>query len=179
MRWFKHYSDNHRGRSIQDLLDQLGHTGLCYYLLVEMCAEKLEKGDKSLTEAECLFSFHRRVVRQTLRISATNMARLLDVCAANGLLSFEFSGNTLQIKMPILLNLLERNTKKAQRTRIESARKSPLDIDKEEDKDKDKDKELTKALLSQEKNLNREVWITYQNAYRLRYGVDKLSTLPC
>lgn len=139
MKWFKHYVDNHRGRSIQDLMDQLGHTGLCYYLLVEMCAEKLEKGDEGLTIADCLFSFHTRVVRQMLRISPANLRHLLGVCAANGLLSFEFSGSSLQIKMPILLNLLERNTKKAQRTRIDNAQKTHLDIDIEEDKDKDKD----------------------------------------
>ena len=104
MKWFKHFSDSHRGQSIQDLLDQLGHTGLCYYVLVEMCAEKLEKEDNGLTEVDCSFSFHTRIVRQNLRISATNLRRLLDVCATNGLLSFEFSGNTLEIKMPILLN---------------------------------------------------------------------------
>lgn len=146
MKWFKHYTDNHRGRSIQDLLDKLGHTGLCYYLLVEMCAEKLEKDDKGLTDADCLFSFHVRVVRQNLRISPINLRHLLGICATNGLLSFELSGNSLQISMPILLDLLDHNTKKAQLTRKKYAIKSPLDKeidkDKEIDEDKDKDKEI-------------------------------------
>lgn len=179
MRWFKHYSDNYRGRSIQDLLDQLGHTGLCYFLLVEMCAEKLEKDEQGLTEADCLFSFHTRIIRQNLRISPTNLRRLLDVCAANGLLSFELSGNSLQIKMPILLNLLERNTKKAQQTRIESARNTHLDKDKDKDVDKEEEKDIDiqprspKAKLSaSEVEDNRLIFNAYRNAYFNRYKVE-------
>ena len=161
MKWFKHFSDSHRGQSIQDLLDQLGHTGLCYYVLVEMCAEKLEKEDNGLTEVDCSFSFHTRIVRQNLRISATNLRRLLDVCATNGLLSFEFSGNTLEIKMPILLNLLERNTKKARTTRISSAQKVHLDKDKDKDKDKEKNisTEPNKSVAVVTENSKKEIII--------------------
>lgn len=147
MKWFKHYSDMHRGRSINDLLDQLGHTGLCFFLLQEMCAEKLEKDDQGLTEADCSWTFHTRIVRQNLRISPVNLVRLLDACAMNGLLSFEFSGSSLTISMPILLNLLERNTKRARKTRTTSAQKSPLDkdIDKEEERDKEKELQISKT----------------------------------
>lgn len=137
----------HRGRSINDLLDQLGHTGLCFFLLQEMCAEKLEKDDQGLTEADCSWTFHTRIVRQNLRISPVNLVRLLDACAMNGLLSFEFSGSSLTISMPILLNLLERNTKRARKTRTTSAQKSPLDkdIDKEEERDKEKELQISKT----------------------------------
>lgn len=118
MKWFKHYTDNHRGRSIQDLMDQLGHTGLCYFLIVEMCAEKLNrKVDSELSEDDCIFTFHERILRQNLRVSPTNLRRLLDICRTNGLISFEFSGKSVQIKMPILLDLLDYDSKKSRKGR--------------------------------------------------------------
>lgn len=166
----------HQGRSINNLMDALGHTGLCFFLLQEMCAEKLEKkGDQLLTDADCLFDFHLRFVRQTLRISPANLRRLLDVCAANGLLSFEFSGNSLRIKMPILLNLLDRDTKKARQRRASDAQKCRLD--KEEERDKEREEEIEKSILSKapknaNKELNRKIWDAYFNAYQQRYKVE-------
>jgi hypothetical protein len=135
MKWFKHYSDMHRGRSLNTLLDALGHTGLCFFILQEMCADKF---DGSGTD----FQFHTRIVRQTLRISPTNLRRLLDICAANGLLSFEFSGSSLQISMPILLELQARDELNARKRRAKDAKKTCLDLDLDLDLDKDKDKEL-------------------------------------
>jgi len=132
VKWFKHFTDMHEGRSINDLLDQLGHTGLCFFLLQEMCARKLEKPeDGELTEADCLFHFHPRIVRQKLRISPANLRHLLDVCAANGLLSYNLTENSVEISMPILLNLLDRDSKKARHTRASDAEKQRLDKDKE------------------------------------------------
>lgn len=178
MKWFKHFTDNHRGQSIQNLLDVMGHTGLCYYILMEMCAEKLEKTrEEPVSETDCLFRFHRRIVQQSLRVSPVNLKRLLDVCATNGLLSFKFSGNALEISMPILLNLLERNTKKARKTRTESAQKVHLDIDIEKEKEIDVDVESSKSTKKRAKEtnnteLNRRVWKSYSDAYSRRYKVD-------
>lgn len=141
MKWFKHYADMHEGRSINNLLDVMGHTGLCFFLLQELCAEKLNPSSENLEETGTTFQFHPRVVRQKLRISPANLGRLLGVCAANGLLSFELSEKTLQIKMPILLELLDRDAKNARKTRVNTAEKTRLDLDL--DLDLDKDKELT------------------------------------
>jgi len=120
-------------------MDELGHTGLCFFLLQEMCTEKLDGSGANLEESAATFQFHDRIVRQNLRISPVNLRRLLGACAANGLLSFQFTGNTLEIKMPILLNLLDRDQKKARSERGRSAEKARLD--KERDKERDKDKE--------------------------------------
>lgn len=136
MRWFKHFTDNHRGRSVQDLLDNLGHTGLCYFLLMEICAEKLEKTpDRTLEDADCSFRFHQRVVRQNLRISPAKLERLLGVCQANGLLSFQFIGNELEIKMPMLLELLDYDSKKSRQRRASVAPGSRLDTYTDKDTD--------------------------------------------
>lgn len=142
MKWFKHYSDMHDGQSINNLMDELGHTGLCFFLLQEMCAEKLEVGADSDDESQAKFKFHPRIVRQKLRISSVKLERLLSVCSANGLLSYIFTENSLQISMPILLDLLDDGSKKARQRRDKDATMSRLDKDKELDKELDKDKEL-------------------------------------
>lgn len=156
---------------MQALLDELGHTALCYYILVEMCAEKLEKKDDGyLTEADCVFTFHKRVVMQSLRIRPVRLQQLLDSCAVAGLFSFSIQSNLIQFKMPILLDLLERNTKKARATRIKNASKVHLDKDVDRDKERDVDVESSESA----KLLNKKIWDTYLNAYRQRYKVDPI-----
>lgn len=130
----------HQGRSINHLLDELGHTGLCFFLIQEMCAEKLEASAAGVDKSATTFEFHPRIVRQKLRISPANLRRLLDVCAANGLLSFEISEKSVKISMPILLELLDRDAKNARKTRETNAQKTRLD--KEEDKIKNKKKSI-------------------------------------
>lgn len=143
MRWFKHFTDNHRGRSMQFLLDEMGHMGpCCYYNLVEMCVEKMDqKSDRTLEEADCLFSFHQRVVRQNLRISPTNLRQLLDICQTFGLFTFQFSGNTLEISMPIILDLLEYDQKKSRARRAQIAPQSRLEKSRVEKNRTDQNRE--------------------------------------
>lgn len=143
MKFFKHFTDAHRGRSIQGLLDALGHMGLTYWILVEMCVEKLdEKFDtknagERLTESDCEFEFHQRILRQNLRVSPTNLRKILDICGIFGLLSHEFNENTVKIKMPNILKSLERTKKKDVRS---TSNERPNDVlDKDIDKDKDVD----------------------------------------
>lgn len=177
MRWFKHFSDNHRGRSIQYLMDEMGHVGPCsYYFLVEMCAEKLEqKQDKSLESSDCLFSFHQRIVRQNLRISLTNLRRLLDICQTFGLLSFEFRGTSIEIKMPMLLDLLEYDQKKSRARRAQVAPESRLEKNREEKSRVEKIHTSPKRkveVVEAEKDLNKKVWESFKNSYESRYKVE-------
>ena len=145
MKWFKHYSDMHGGRTVGNLLEEMGHTGLCFFLLQEICAEKLEKKvDETLTDADCLFSFLTRNVRQTLRISQVNLARLLAICKANGQLDYKFVGNELEISMPILLDLLDSDSKNSRTRRANAAKQSRLEEDKELELNKEVEKEKEK-----------------------------------
>lgn len=172
MEWFKHFSDNHRGRSIQNLMDELGHTGLCYFLLMEMCAEKFTKRPhENATEADCLFSFHRRIIRQSLRISRTNLQHLLYVCTLNGLLSWKIDGETIEISMPILLDLRQKDTRNATRRRLTAASKTPQELELELEKNKSKNKSY-KAPQVSNIELNRKVWQAYSDAYKQRYKVE-------
>lgn len=192
MRWFKHYSDMHDGRTIGQLMEELGHTGLCFFLLQELCAGKLDKKlDQSLTDADCSFGFHTRTVRQKLRISQVNLERLLAICRANGQLDYKFTGNELEIKMPILLDLLDYDSKKSRSRRANFANQSRLEEeeDKEQEKDKEKDKDIAatqfstdvenmspkkKALTSEQKDLNKRIWESYKAAYLIRWKQEPL-----
>ena len=168
MRWFKHFTDNHRGRSMQALMDELGHLGPCsYYFLVEMCAEKLEqKSDRNLEEADCLFCFHQRIVRQNLRISPVNLRRLLDICQTFGLFSFEIDGSSLKISMPILLDLFEYDQKKSRQRRAKIAPESRLEKNREEksrvEKEKSKRESKTPTPISDDFQISDSVkaWAT-------------------
>lgn len=139
MRWFKHFSDMHEGETVTRLLDEMGHTGLCFFILQEICTNKLQKPDNVLSEADCTFRFHQRLIRDKLRLNQTKMVRLLDICSVLGQLSYKLDGNMIEIKMPILLKLLDRDTKKARQQRATDAQLCRLDI--ELDKDKESDKE--------------------------------------
>lgn len=180
MRWFKHYSDMHEGRTIGELMEKMGHTGLCFFLLQELCAEKLEKpenSDEKLTDAACSFTFRERNVRQKLRISAANLRQLLAICAANGQLSYAFRDELLEIKMPILLDLLTSDSKKARSRRDDVATKPRLD--KEEDKDVEKIKKKiskkTKSVPTESPKANAFV-AKYCSLFKARWGENPVIT---
>lgn len=183
MKWFKHFTDNHRGRSMQFLFDEMGHTGLSsWYVLMEICAEKLDrKADKNLEEVDCLLEFHARVVRQSLRISPATLQRLLDICQQLGLLKYEFSTNSLKISMPILLDLLDYDAKKSRQRRAKVTTENRLDKNRIEKNREDTDtysfKSPTTAqkrtvVSDERKELNRKVWESYAAAYQERYKTD-------
>jgi hypothetical protein len=139
MRWFKHFSDNYRGRSIDKFHDELGHTGIaCYYLLLEICTEKLE-ATKEKTEP--IFNFPLRFVQRNLRVSSTKLEVFLNIGQGLGLFSYKKTQKELQIEMPILLDLLHYDVVKS-RSRRDSV-KSQSSLDKERDKEREEDKDNT------------------------------------
>jgi len=200
MKWFKHFSDNHRGKSIQVLFDEMGHMGVsCYYILMEICSEKLEKNsDKCLEEADLLFSFHQRILRQNLKISLANLRKLLNICQTFGQISYEEDGNIFKIKTPILLDLLEYDQKRPRKQRASAAIKTRLEEETEKEQEKDTDTETDKefakspilplipisvnsksnpkktSLTSEQKDLNRRIWASYQDAYLFRYKIEPI-----
>jgi len=138
MKWFKHYSDNHRGQSIQYLLEEFGHTGpCCYYFLMEMCAEKIEYDASGQLVSK--FRFNEAMVRKLFRINRATFQSILKTFQELNLLSYKISDKFLEIEMPILLNLLDRDMKKPRKERDQNAQLRRLD--KEEDKDIYKEKE--------------------------------------
>jgi hypothetical protein len=153
MLWFKHYTDNHRGRSIQHLMDAMGHKGLSYYILMEMCAEKLTKNKSDIvTEEDCVFYFHPRVLASNLRLSVAGVSSLLRHCDTLKLFSSEINSKEIKIFMPMLLNLLEKGYKKSPKKALfeDQKRTSDVDIDIELDVD-EKEKVPAPKVEKQEK----------------------------
>lgn len=178
MKWFKHFSDNYRGRSINHLFNEMGHTGVaCYYILMELCAEKLERfPDKTLESSDCLFNFSLRFVRQNLRISLAKVQLFLGFCSELGLLSFEISGENLKIEMPILLDLLEYDQKKSRQRRacVTPKKRTERAYNRTEYNKTEQNK--TKQRLTNDevdrKNLNKQIWDAYKTGYEKRYKTE-------
>lgn len=125
---------------MQNLFEHMGHVGVaCYWILVEMCAEKLVKtSEEEFGESHCIFGFHEKILRQNLRISRKNLELFLGYCQGFSLLSFKKSESFIEIAMPKLMESLDRDTKRARTVRAESAPKKKIK-NKEEEKEEDKE----------------------------------------
>lgn len=129
-KWFKHYADAHEGLSLQTLLDEYKHAGPCvYWILVEMCTSKFweiaaNNPDKNLRELECKFKFHKRLVLQKTRLRLCVLLRILERCNELSLLSARLDGNALEISMPKILEILDRDSKRPRKERVKSAAQS-------------------------------------------------------
>lgn len=163
---------------MDELYEEFGHLGVsCYYLLMEICAEKLEKtAEQTLTLADCSFSFSTRFVRKNLRISAMNVKRFLSKGETLGLFTYNLTDKELKIDMPILLELLDSDSKRSRSRREQDAARPRLDKDTDLDKEKDTDKESSaaKVLKEIETQHNRQIWEAFSTAYELRWKVKPL-----
>lgn len=161
MRWFKHFTDNHRGQSIQALMDEHGHAGpCCYWILVELCAEKLErKLDGNPTEDDCVFTFHRRAIEWPMRLRSSAVDRLLSSCQLCNLVTFKKKGEFYEIKMPILLDLLDYDSKRSRSRRVQVAAGSRLESESESESDTDieSEKDITDSKESVSAELSKSV----------------------
>lgn len=133
MRWFKHFSDNYRGRSIDTLFEQMGHTGVaCYFIMMEIFTEKMEIYDsKNMKKSDFILSFPLGFVRRNLRISQGKLEVFLRFSQGLGLFSYEIIGKELRIEMPILLDLLHSDVVKSRSRREQYKNGSGLDIELE------------------------------------------------
>jgi hypothetical protein len=147
MRWFKHFSDNHRGQTVQTLMNDHGHAGVAaYYIIMELCAEKFEpivqkKGDPLSEHSDFVFTFKRPYFDNVLRMKRKRSENVLRTLSESGVLIAEVTQNEVKIEMPILAKLLDRDMKKPRLKRESNAQKPRLDKDLDLDKDKDLDKE--------------------------------------
>lgn len=171
MRWFKHFTDNHRGRSVQTLMDQMGHAGLGIYILMELCAEKLHKDSGNiLTSSDLVFRFHPRVLDNALRMKRKSTENILRISQECNLLKYVYSENEVIIEMPILLNLLEKNYKKSPLRGLKVSQKVPLDTEQIQNRYRT-EHILPKTRKKSSDPLNLEIWSAYELCYENRYGV--------
>lgn len=125
MKFFKHFTDSHEGSTLTSLFKQMGHMGpSCYWTLVEICAEKLEKEEsEEYTEAHCHFRFHESILRKKLRVSSKNLQKFLRICSELSVVFSTFSQDIVEIEMPKLLECLDRDARRARPERGPSAPK--------------------------------------------------------
>lgn len=100
MKWFKHYTDNHRGTAFQKAFDQLGYQAYAVYVLLEICAEKYDKQRvDDLGEDADLFVFQRTFVQSVLRMKRKQTDLVLTLFSE--LNWFQATGNDLEIRIKI------------------------------------------------------------------------------
>lgn len=143
MKWFKHYADNHRGKTIQNAFDKMGYKAYAIYVLMEICSEKLEgrTTKKDLKEDDFIFTFNATYLRSVLRLKSVQIELLLSLFSQPNWLSFSRTDQEFTIKMPILLELLNRDefrTRQERATYAQSAR-----LEKEKEKEKEVEEERT------------------------------------
>lgn len=126
MKFIKHFTDAHRGKSMRLLLKKFGPAGIGrYWILVELCAEKMTKGkDEEFTEKHCVFEFERSYLSTSLGFGnlhqcSTYLAAMADL----GLCSVEEGADLCRCSMPKLLECLDRDTKRARTERAPTAPK--------------------------------------------------------
>lgn len=147
MKFFKHFTDAHRGKSLQQLKRRFGFDGIGrYWTFIELCAEKMTKEQASeFTEEHCVFEFERSYLMLSLGYANLKQASsYLQAMAELGLCSVEAQGELYRCSVPKLLECMDRDSKRARQERAAGAPKKKIKKkikDKEEDKDKEGEEE--------------------------------------
>lgn len=132
MKFFKHFVDSHRGKSLLRVRRELGMAGVgMYWTLVELCAEKLEKmKHEEFSEEHCVFEFDVDLIVQQLGTKRVRVGQVLARFQEAELLAAESSEYLIRIKMPKLLESLDRDSKRARAERAMAAPKIKIKIKK-------------------------------------------------
>lgn len=126
MKFFKHFTDAHRGTSIQAIRKKYDWNGVGrYWTLVELCAEKLSKDrDEEYTIEHCVFEFEKSYLMRILGYgNLLHTSSYLSALSVIGLCSVCETPVAYLCSMPKLLECMDRDTKKARPERGQSAPK--------------------------------------------------------
>ncbi len=167
MKFFKHFTDAHQGRSMQALMNKFGLEGYAaFFILTEICASKLEKEpNQKFTEEHLKFTFNERIVREKLRMRSTKVELFLNYCSTLDLLQFTKDQDEINFYFPKLLESLDRDTKRARTVRATAAPKIKKKIKKKIVEVEETQTAQTAAPISSEKK-KREI-IKIKNAQEL------------
>jgi len=119
MKFFKHFCDAHRGKSLRGIRRKLGVAGIgMYWIIVELCGEKLEKEESELfDESHCVFEFDLKHFCNELGIKPKRLENILRTFSEHSLFVPECSEDIVKIKMPKLLESLDRDSRRARQER--------------------------------------------------------------
>lgn len=116
MRYFKHYSNARRSESLSILIAEHGLDAYArYWLLLEFLAEEFDGESTS-------FRYHVSTIRELLRVQSWTKLQLVcnQLSTVRGI-ALRQNETVLEIEAPILLDLLNRDFKKARSERGQSA----------------------------------------------------------
>jgi hypothetical protein len=149
LKFFKHFTDAHRGKSLRLLQKKFGFAGKGrYWDLVELCAEKLEKERADeFTLEHCVFEFEKTSLMRSLGYPNLTLAsRYLDALVSLGLVSLDDLGDTWLVSMPKLLESLDRDTRRPRPVRVRAAPKKKNKEEEEDNRESNKEnKEFEQA----------------------------------
>lgn len=140
MKYFRHFSNASSSLKVQRILDEMGLKGYAqYFLLLELLNEKF---DGESTKVSVHLNEIAAKVRLKFDKSLTNFIQKLSDFE---LISFQLSGKVYEIDCPILLELMDRDSKFNRTKRVANAKTTTLEeeveLDKEVEKELDKEKE--------------------------------------
>ncbi len=133
MKFFKHFSDAHSGKSLQALKRKHGMAGIGrYWTLLELCASKMEKlRNEEITEAHCHFEFDKTFLMQALGYhNHTTLLSYLGDGSVIGLWLVDDESMIVRCCIPKLLECMDRDYR---RTRPVRGSATPKELDIEED----------------------------------------------
>ena len=172
MKFFKHFTDAHRGKSLQQLLrsknKEIGLKAIgIYWVLVELCAEKMTKEKtEEYGDQHCHFEFNTGYIRDTLGLHQTStLAMYLRWYSDVGVMSAQCSNDVTSIYMPKLLECIDRDSKRARTERGATAPKI-------KNKDKDKEIDIPKPKFDFEEIYNR-----YPRKLKKTEGIARLESM--
>lgn len=173
MKYFKHYSNARRSESLSILIADHGLEAYArYWILLEFLAEEFDGESTS-------FRYHSSTIRELLRIQSWTKLRLVaDQLSTVRGIALRQNETVFEIEAPILLDLLNRDFKKA---RTERAPSAVYIKNKIKDKEEDKEEELRKASQPRKaqstdsdfaKNKGKLFVATYCELFKQKYGVN-------
>jgi len=148
MKFFKHFTDAHRGQSLQILRRKYDVAGIGrYWLFVELCAEKMTKHkEEEYSEKHCSFEFEKVYLMRCLGYANLKQcSSYLHALAELGLSAVQETPETYRCSMPKLLECIDRDSNRARTLRVVGAPKRKR-------KNKEKEEEIeysqfTEAML--------------------------------
>jgi len=135
MKFFKHFVDAHRGKSLKAIRRKWGMAGVgMYWNLAELCAEKLNKeANEEFTSEHCVFEFDLSSLSECLGVKSGRVEVILKSFQELGQLSYERVDFIFKISMPKLLECLDRDASYTRKKREPNAVKTRQE--KEEEKE--------------------------------------------
>lgn len=99
-----------------------------YWTLAELCGEKLKKDpEEEFTRAHCDFDFECGYLCRELGTNRRGIGHVLGVFAEHSLISADCFEDVIRIKMPKLLECLDRDSKRARIPRVDGAPKKKIE----------------------------------------------------